>query len=259
MTPQRLLVLLTGCCLLIGAANAEGERCLSSPWALPSQVDEDGVLHEDWGAFALHLVQPEGVSVTERSYEKSPFPKAMTVKTAGSVTLTETAYRSPIWPAGVDVLEAVIANPSDATVKTELVVTIPENVSFGQHLGIAGGRAALSFPEDIKLSGNEREWGFVEGGLSMPGWGSPIVDCDPAFRNIRAGMGGQEIVYRFAVIPGTGKKVVLGFCESFWDISGHRPLVINVEGTEKTGVRPHQFVGTPHARMPSFRSRRQGW
>ena len=50
-----------------------------------------------------------------------------------------------------------------------------------------------------------------------------------AHRQIRAGMGGVPITYRFAVQTGEKRYVVLGFCESHWAEAGQRPLVINVE------------------------------
>jgi hypothetical protein len=72
----------------------------------------------------------------------------------------------------------------------------------------------------------------------MPGWGRPEGECDPAFRNIRAGMGAVPIIYRFAVAAGAKRTAVLGFCESHHSQAGQRPLTIYIEGAPKAEVDP---------------------
>jgi len=84
----------------------------------------------------------------------------------------------------------------------------------------------------------EKEWGHTGGSAALPGWARPNRECDPAFKNISAGMGGVPIVYRFAVPPGAERTVVLGLCESHWDAPGQRPLVLQVEGAPKTDIDP---------------------
>lgn len=72
----------------------------------------------------------------------------------------------------------------------------------------------------------------------MPGWAKPQGECDPAFANIRAGMGGIPIGYRFRVAPRSQANVVLGFCESHWDRPQIRPLLCLVEGARPLLVDP---------------------
>jgi hypothetical protein len=101
-----------------------------------------------------------------------------------------------------------------------------------------GPRTVLAMPEET-LEGQElREWGYADEAVSMPGWARPSVKCDPAFANIRAGMGGVKIAYRFAVKPKSRTPVVLGFCESHWAQPGQRPLLCRVEGAESQTVDP---------------------
>ncbi|MDH7570194.1 MAG: hypothetical protein QHJ73_11485, partial [Armatimonadota bacterium] len=71
-----------------------------------------------------------------------------------------------------------------------------------------------------------------------PGWGRPVGECDPAFRSIRAGMGGVPILYRFTVPPNSAARVALGFCESHWAEAGQRRLVCRVEGAAPQELDP---------------------
>ena len=71
-----------------------------------------------------------------------------------------------------------------------------------------------------------------------PGGPTPAVECDPAFRNIRAGIGGVPILYRFKVDPKAKANVVLGFCESHWAQAGQRPVICQVEGAPPQEVDP---------------------
>ena len=74
--------------------------------------------------------------------------------------------------------------------------------------------------------------------MSLPGWAKPAVECDPAFRNIRAGMGGVPIEYRFKVDSKESFNLVLGWCESHWSQSGQRPVLCEIEGAAAQEVDP---------------------
>ena len=88
----------------------------------------------------------------------------------------------------------------------------------------------LTLPRDAVEAQVLREWGYSDEATSLAGWAKPAVACDPAFRNIRAGLGGVPIRYRFSVPSGTAAQIVLGFCESHWAEAGQRPLDCRVEG-----------------------------
>jgi hypothetical protein len=214
------------------------EVLLSSPGLPASKVDEQGIIHEDWGTVALHLRQPDGAKRIWQRCEQRRVPTAITAFSAGAVTLTQTAYRAPIWPGGVDVLAAVLENGASEAADVCLDVTVPEGVSFGELTGMLGGRAVIGLPKDAEPVRQELPWGCTGGVVSMPGWGRPNTPCDPAFRNISAGMGGVPIIYRFAVAPGSKHTVVLGFCESHWPSAGIRPVEIYVEGAPKAEIDP---------------------
>jgi len=96
----------------------------------------------------------------------------------------------------------------------------------------------LALPKDPQPLRRERSWGALGGDVSMPGWGRPDRDCDPAFRNIRAGMGGVPIIYRFAVPPGAKRTVVLGLCESHYSQAALRPQLLYVEGAPRAEIDP---------------------
>ena len=223
---------------LITPGLVGSELLLSSPGFPPSKVDEQGVLHEDWGTIALHLRQPEGAKRTSQRCEKETVPTAITAFSAGPVTLVQTAYRAPIWPGGVDVLTARLESTAAEAVEVSLDLAVPKEVSFGESTGMLGGRAVIGLPKDVEPVREEQPWGCTGGVVPMPGWARPKGQCDPAFRNISAGMGGVPIIYRFAVPPGSKRTVVLGFCESHWPGAGIRPVEIYVEGAPKSEIDP---------------------
>jgi len=227
---------------LASAIPGIADLSISVPDMPPSAVDASGDLHEDWGVVGLEIEQPEGVPAIAQRSLPSPVPSMMknvTTDTAvGPVLLTSSAYRAPIWPNGVDVLTATIENAADREVRARLRVILPESVSLGERVAVLGGRAVLALPKEPSPLRRERSWGGLGGDVPMPGWGHPEIECDPAFRNIRAGMGGVPIVYRFAVPPGAKRTVVLGLCESHHVQAGERPLLLYVEGAPRAEVDP---------------------
>ncbi len=224
--------------ILLGALGASADVLLGSPEMTPSSVDPNGAVREDWGVFALRIETPPGAQTTGQDYSVAPSPQTLTTSAAGAVALRQTAYRSPIAPAGVDVVEAVIENTGAEAAPVRLAVSLPKEMGLGEAVGVLGGRPVLALPQNATPVRKAKEWGCTGGVVAMPGWAAPEGECDPAFKNISAGMGGVPIEYRFAVPAHEHRKVVLGFCESFHSQAGTRPLAVDVEGTEKTECDP---------------------
>lgn len=219
-------------------AADESARTLSSPGFPPSKIAANGAIEELWGTVALAVLEPAGMIVAEQRFEERPVPTAVTTKRAGDIVLEETAYRAPIWPGGVDVLSAAVSNTGAAAARTLLEVQMPETVGLGEQTGAAEGRPVVALPLGVEPVREEREWGCTGGPSSLPGWAKPNTDCDPAFKNIRAGMGGIPITYKFRLEPGGRRKVVLGLCESHWQVAGQRPVVLRVEGAPERELDP---------------------
>ena len=210
------------------AAAAEIE--LRSPGFPPSKVADNGSLVEPWGSIRLQIVEPAGARVADQRADEAPMPLAITRMEAGPIVLVQSAYRAPIWPSGVDVLEAVLTNTGKSPAKVQLELAAPEEVDFGESLGSLKGQPVIALPAALRPVRKEREWGCAGGVSALRGWAKPQGECDPAFRNIAAGMGGVPITYRFAVEPGAKRAVLLGFCESHHPSAGLRPVVAVVEG-----------------------------
>ena len=228
-----LSVALMGWACLAGA-----DLIIGSPETAPSSVGPNGAVREDWGVAELRLETPDGAHVAAQDYAVSPVPTVVTQIGAGSVNLTQTAYRAPIWPSGVDVVSATVANAGSDEADIRLVVAVPNEMGMGEYVGVLGGRPVLALPRNAQPIRRMKQWGCTGGVVAMPGWAKPEGECDPAFRNISAGMGGVPIEYRFAVPNGQKRSVVLGFCESFHSQPGQRPLVVRVEGAPKQEIDP---------------------
>jgi hypothetical protein len=174
-------------------------------------MDDQGRLVEDWGSITVSVAGPGLPAATPATLQAlkldGVIPAAQAQSSYGTVALTLTAFRAPVWPEGLDVLTL-------------------------------GGRAVLGLPAGTKVSQAMREWGWADDAVALPGWAKPAVDCDPAFQNTRAGIGGVPIVYHFKVDPKAKAKVVLGFCESFWAQAGQRPVICQVEGALTQEVDP---------------------
>ncbi|MCX5759256.1 MAG: hypothetical protein NTU83_12260 [Candidatus Hydrogenedentes bacterium] len=226
-----VIVALVGWTCLAGA-----DLLVGSPEMTPTSIGADGTVHEDWGVVSLKLDPMPADASTEQRYENTCTPAVLSKTSAGPLTLSQCVYRSPIWPVGVDVL--LLAVDATQEMSGTLRVAVPETVSVGERLGVAGGRPVLYVLSGPKLERKMKAWGCMGGAMSLPGWATPNVECDPAFKNIRAGMGGVPIEYRFAVPAGEKRTVALGFCESFQPSAGIRPLRIEVEGTPEQDLDP---------------------
>jgi len=207
-----------------------------------SRVDAAGRLVEDWGSVGVTLdgaaVQPAGKKMVTATRLAGKVPAAEVRQQCGQVTLTLTAFRGPAWPSGFDVLtvrmEERIGKPASFTLRVDL----PEGAQISQRAVTVGGGTVMLLTETPTLNRQTRPWGYADDAVSMPGWATPEGDCDPAYRNIRAGLGGVPIAYRFAVEPNAAADVVLGLCESFWSQPGQRAIICQVEGAAKQAVDP---------------------
>lgn len=229
--------------LLASAAMAMAAEPVqfTSPGFPPSQMDATGRLIEDWGAVGVKL---SGEAVTDAAPTVTAIkldgvvPAAQAAARRGAVTLTLTAYRAPVWPSGVDVLTVRVEETKGRAAKVTLALDLPAKAHAGLRTAKLGGRVVLTLPPRDELGEKLRDWGYCDEATSLPGWAKPAVPCDPAFRNIRAGMGGMPIVYRFAIPPKSEANVVLGFCESHWAEPGQRLLLCKVEGAPPQEADP---------------------
>jgi hypothetical protein len=213
-----------------------------SPASPPSRMDADGAVIEDWGRLAFTLtgdsIPSTGtVSVTATKLD-GVVPAAVAKAKRGPLEVSTTAFRSPTFPAGTDVVTLQIKNTTATPVNVRLGLPLPDGARVGRQTVSWGGRVIMTLPMPIAVDMKLREWGCDDDSLPMPGWGRPDVECDPAFRNIRAGMNGVPIVYKFSVSPGSSHDVVLGICESHWEVPGQRPVVYKVEGAPALTVDP---------------------
>jgi hypothetical protein len=226
----------------MGSIAAADERItVGSPGFPPTVIDAQGRLQEDWGPVAVRV---RGAGVTEGPITVTAtkldgvIPAAQVAADRGAVKVTSTVYRAPIFPAGVDVLTVRVAEARGRAAHVVLTVPLPEAAQLGTRTVQLAGRAVLTLPPDGLPARALRAWGYCDEATSLPGWAKPEGPCDPAFRNIRAGMGGVPIVYRFTVPPKGSARVVLGFCESHWTEPGQRPLTCHVEGAPVQDVDP---------------------
>lgn len=214
----------------------------SSPGFPSSRLEADGRLLEDWGTLGVRLngkgVPESGPLRAEAVKLDHVIPAARAVSQRGPVTMTLTAYRAPIWPSGVDVLTVRVEETLGRSAATTVGLDLPAKVRIGNRTVTLNKRTVLTCPAPQPGDAPLRDWGCCADTSLLPRWGKPTVPCDPAFRNIRAGMGGEPIRYQFAVPKRSAANVVLGFCESHWAKAGARPLLCRVEGAPTQTVDP---------------------
>ncbi|MBI5684833.1 MAG: hypothetical protein HZC54_07115 [Verrucomicrobia bacterium] len=213
----------------------------TSPGFPPSQMNAAGRLVEDWGEVGVKL-GGEGVADAAPSVSSvkldNAIPAAQAASRCGAVGLTLTAFRAPAFPAGVDVLTVRVEEKQGRAANVTVALDLPAKAHAGLRTVRLGGRPVLTLPPREESGEKPREWGHCDEASSLPGWAKPAGPCDPAFRSIRAGMGGVPIIYRFAVRPNSRANVVLGFCESHWDQAGQRRMVCRVEGATLQELDP---------------------
>lgn len=217
-------------------APALADILIGAPYSVPSRVASDGSIVSDFGTFSIVLSGGEGAF--EQSCSYGPAPMVTTTSRSGAVLMAATAYRAPVWPSGFDVIEVALTNTSREAATAELKLVGPDGTSWGDREAMVGSRSIARLPEGLEPVRERRAWGCATGSPSMPGWARPNRECDPAFRNIRAGMGGVPIIYEFDVAPGSEHQVLLGLCESHWRTAGQRPVALFVEGAEREVVDP---------------------
>ncbi len=231
--------LLTACIGFAAAhlsAIADESISISSPGFRPSALDAQGRLIEDWGAVQIRLF---GENVTDEPLQLESCkldevtPAARATANRGPVRFTCVVFRAPTFPAGVDVLQVRVDEIRGRPCSVKVALELPEETSAGGRTVTLGGRTILALSEEIINDQPLREWGYDDQAVSLPNWAQPIGDCDPAFRNIRAGMGGVPIVYHFQITPRGRADLRLGFCESHWTSAGQRPLTCQVEGARR--------------------------
>lgn len=222
-------------------ANAQSVG-FSSPAAPPSRMEADGSIVEDWGRLAF-VLDGEGIPATGSAKVSSVkldglIPAAVARTLHGPLEVETTAFRSPTYPSGTDVVTLRIRNTGSSAARAHLAVPLPDGARVGRRTVMSGGRVILTLPMPVEAEVQVREWGCDDDSTPMPGWARPDVECDPAFKNIRAGLNGVPIVYKFSVSPGSAHDVVLGFCESHWETAGQRPFVCAVEGSPSVTLDP---------------------
>jgi hypothetical protein len=226
---------------LLGA-QLRAEVTFTSPGLAPTRMDDQGRLVEDWGSITVGVAGPglptASLATIQALKLDGVIPAAQAQSSYGTVALTLTAFRAPVWPEGLDVLTVRLAETGGKETAVQLSLALPEAGHLGLKTVTLGGRAVLGLPAGTKVSQAIRDWGWADDAVALPGWARPAVDCDPAFQNIRAGIGGVPIVYHFRVDPKAKAKVVLGFCESFWAQAGQRPFICQVEGAMTQEVDP---------------------
>jgi hypothetical protein len=204
-------------------------------------VDDQGRLIEDWGTVDVRL-QGEGLAASEVQVAATTLeevvPAVCAVSQCGPVEMKRTIYRAPVFPVGVDVLRVELTQNTGRSLDLVLCVDTSTGVQLGQRTARVGGRTVLVLPRDVVDAQPLLDWGYSDEAVSLPGWARPAVPCDAAFGNIRAGMGGVPIGYRFTVPAGSTASVALGLCESHHNSAGQRPLRCRVEGAAEQAVDP---------------------
>jgi len=223
-------------CLAKPAPGAEVQ--FTSPGFAPSKMDAQGRLLEDWGVLELKISGSEMADTAEVKAVKLDEVNQAAQSSAqhGGVRVTRTAYRAPVWPSGLDVLTLRLEETEGREQSVQVSLALPDSARVGSRTISIGNRAVVALPANARASQSRRNWGYDDDATALPGWGKPKVECDPAFRNIRAGMGGVPIHYRFKVESNVALTVVLGFCESHWETSGQRPMTCVVEGAPAQAV-----------------------
>lgn len=228
---------------LLGLASSLfGGVSFTSPGFAPSTMNDQARLVEDWGTLEVKLAG-EGLAspdapVVQAIKLDEVIPAAQAQCQYGPVSLRLTAFRAPVWPAGLDLLTVRLAETSGQPRSARLSLSLPETVRVGTRAVWLGGRTVMTLPEGTRAQQAMRDWGWADDAVSLAGWARPEGECDPAFRNIRAGLGGVPIHYVFQVEPDAGFHVVLGWCESHWAQAGQRPFVCQVEGSPPREVDP---------------------
>lgn len=224
-----------------GLAAEAGPAPLSSPGLPTGCMDAQGRLVEDWGTVGVRLVG-QGLSDAPAAVKAVQLdgvvPAAQYTADRGAVRLAVTAFRAPAFPSGVDVLCVRVEETKGQPARVTVVLDLPAQAKRSLGGAAIEERVVLSVPRETLLTQELRPWGYTNDTGALPRWARPEGKCDPAFANIRVGMGGRPIRYSFQVAPGSRPHVVLGLCESHWALPRKRPLICRVEGAPPQEIDP---------------------
>ena len=262
---RAFVLFLYSVCAVTGSTCAGTERVflIGAPDVHPTPVTRKGAIREPWGHVTLSATLTNdgdgSTGLGDVRRHTNPVPTVRMSAASGPVTCTAEVIRAPAWPGGFDMLTLTVANDGDSPEDVSVSLHAPQDLKRKGQALCRGRRTLVSLaPAPAVL----RATGCVTGARALPGWGRPNRPCDPAFRNIRAGLGGIPITYRFAVPPGAGRWAVLGFCESHWREPGKRPVRIRTEGAPEKTLDPLATWGkdTPGiVRTPAVDRNEDGW
>jgi hypothetical protein len=249
-----------GLALIATACAADSPGVIGLPGQGVTLLDGLRTLREDWGSVTLRVECDGQVETLARP--TGPLPERVyacrSAGQAGPCEVEAILFQAPTDPRSCDAIRATVRNRSQAATKARLVLA-QESSAQGLTLspsGLnAGARGLIALPKYAKPTLPMNAWGLASGASPLPGWASPNEPCDPAFRNIRVGWRGEPITYRFRVEPKGGRTVVLGVCESHWDIPKQRPLILQVEGAADVHVDPIADWGRHVPRCIGFQAR----
>ena len=159
-TPRRVHAILRcwwACFLaLLFATQLRAEVTFTSPGLAPTRMDDQGRLVEDWGSITVNVAGaglPASAPATLQSIKLDGLiPAAEAQSRYGTVALTLTAFRAPVWPAGLDVLTVRLAETAGQETPVQLSLALPETVHVGLKTVTLGGRAVLGLPAGTKVS-----------------------------------------------------------------------------------------------------------
>ncbi len=224
-----------------GEAVCGGKVEIASPGLPASWMEPDGRLVEDWGTVTVDVAcehaGPAPVVVRPILLDGC-IPAAEAFSRRGPLQVRWTVYRAPVFPAGVDVLTVGLQSEKESPLEVWVRLGMPDEAEVGFATVRWQKRVVLSVLPQTLAATKSRDWGFITDTTAMVGWARPEGPADPAYANIRAGMGGCPIIYRFKVQPRSSALVVLGVCESHYDRAHIRPVLYEVEGARPEVVDP---------------------
>ena len=149
---------------LLFAARLGAEVTFTSPGLAPTRMDDQGRLVEDWGSITVNLAGaglPANAPVTLESLKLDGLiPAAQAQSRYGTVALTLTAFRAPVWPAGLDVLTVRLAETAGQETPVQLSLELPEAGRLGSKTVSLGGRAVLGLPAGDQGVPNDARFGL---------------------------------------------------------------------------------------------------
>jgi len=253
-----LPVLALGLCLETAAG---GLRWIGTPDGGVTPILDSGAVREPWDEFRIVVKRDKRDGSAEEGAARGPAAVSAGMKESVAAPVAATTFslppvvarievvRAPAWPRSWDLVDVVIDNSGDSAAGCVVILEAPEGfVARPGRIQQGAFTAVALAPPPSRLACSA----CLTNATAMPGWARPAVACDPGYRNIRAGMGGIPIRYRVRVEPRGKRRVVLGFCESYWSEKGKRPLTARVEGAEARTFDPLVVWGQHHPGALAF-------